>query len=602
MYLFPLLLAGTLSLSPKAAGDSTPYWNSNSCLIPWRLPPTTDPGKITYLDLNGDGNPDVLKTTLPGGIPAIWIDDNANMQHGDLEGDQTDDCLVIDLNKDGIFGGPGDLIVDWTDTNGDGIADIQLVIRNGSRERRHNFDWNADFMYIIDFGEKDGIQNFIDWRQLALRCWEHSGHSNFYTDYHGNTLFLKMHGSPFNIADLRYNWENPFIFFDKDNDGLTEMTVRMVDTPAFRPPPGKNDDPRFDRVAPEHSILFSHRITWAALSWDLDNDNGPGNEFDMDMSIRFTGPGFDYSDQTHHYAKLRGLPEADSLLFDPRWRQNTELIYPDPRQAEKLIFKRGDWNACWFVFDEDDDCNRWERVEFYEPLNLFSIGAHKGGLDNNAQADAVGDRGEWDTDNSGDGNLYIAPFDGRLHLYGAEWGAWRIDPSSRCFQGYGGLYPPCNSQRLAADPENWATVRYEDSDGNGFFDIIEYDLDGDGIFEERVSLKELGIDDRANVIDLSSMDYEKMQKLFARLTDDIWSRAGDVQQAARRQGVSTDWYNFWKQPRSLHERYAYGYWLTFYLYRDMRHKAGLEQNAKLIRELDKAYYSGSWKTLLDRSL
>jgi len=29
-----------------------------------------------------------------------------------------------------------------------------------------------------------------------------------------------------------------------------------------------------------------------------------------------------------------------------------------------------EWDYCWFVFDEDDDCNRWERVEFYEPKDM----------------------------------------------------------------------------------------------------------------------------------------------------------------------------------------------------------------------------------------
>lgn len=35
---------------------------------------------------------------------------------------------MIDRNKDGIYGGQGDLIIDWVDTDDDGKADMQIVI------------------------------------------------------------------------------------------------------------------------------------------------------------------------------------------------------------------------------------------------------------------------------------------------------------------------------------------------------------------------------------------------------------------------------------------------------------------------------------------
>ena len=64
---------------------------------------------------------------------------------------------------------------------------------------------------------------------------------------------------------------------------------------------------------------------------------------------------------------------------------------------------------------------------------------NKGGIDNNPQADASGDRGEWDLDNSGGGKLYVG-FDGKIHLFGAEKGYWRIDQDAWSYQGWGGLY------------------------------------------------------------------------------------------------------------------------------------------------------------------
>ena len=52
----------------------------------------------------------------------------------------------------------------------------------------------------------------------------------------------------------------------------------------------------------------------------LDNDNRPSNEFDFDMSLYFFGDGFSYSNQVHHFKNMKGLPAADSLFFDNRWR------------------------------------------------------------------------------------------------------------------------------------------------------------------------------------------------------------------------------------------------------------------------------------------
>lgn len=589
------LFAILILLFKQQVYSQSKYWNENTQLIPWRFPLTLDKSTLEWIDLDNDGDPDVLKGKLSNGMSFIWIDDDDDMQWNDIEGDTDSDCLCIDIDDDGLFAGPRDLCIDWTDTDGDGIANVQLVVQNGGFKSRYNYDWWADFMYIIDWGEKDGIKNFINWNDLVLRAWEHNGHSNFFTDYHGNTLFLKMHGSTFRIDDLRYNWENPFIFYDHDKDKLSEMAIRLVDSPRFRPKPDEPNDPRFDTLNPEHDIQFTQRIDYVAITWDMDNDNGQGNEFDFDMSLKFSGKGFDYSDQKHKFKNMKGLPESDKFFFDARWRQIDELIYPCEKVAYDMIFEKGEWDYCWFVFDEDDDCNRWERVEFYEPKDLWKIGMEKGGLDNNKQADAVGDRGEFDLDNSGKGNLYIAPFDGRLHLYGAEWGAWRIDMNARYFQGYGGLYPPAKSHvRDQKEPEKWATVRYEDTDNNGFFDLIQYDLDGDSIFEETVSLFALGIDDKTTIINTAKTDYKSMNKTFIKLTDNIWRNSQHVVRVAKEMGVNTNWYAFWQQPRTTYEKYQYGYWLMFYLYHDMKHMAQIKNDGDLFVQLDKAYYSGNW--------
>ena len=576
-----------------------PYWNTNTQLTPWRLPIVSSKSDIHYEDLNHDNIPDIIHSFILDSIPILWIDDDNDMKIGDIEGDTDNDCLLIDLNKDVIFAGPEDLCIDWVDVNEDGIADIQFVIRNGKKEVRYGPDYSSDYLCVIDI-EKDDIKSFIDWNHLILDCWKHSGHSNFYQDYHGNTLLLKMHNSSFRATDPRLSCENPFIFYDYDKDGLTECAVRLMDIPHIRPNPALNKkDSRFDNIPSEQDIMHSGRISWTSLSWDIDNDNGQGNEFDLDMTLQFEGEGFDYSDQVHKFKHLKGLQEANKYMYDSRWRQIDELIYVDEKNAFDYIFKKGKWEYCWFTFDEDDDCNRWERVESYYPYDIFKIGAAKGGLDSHKQADAIGDRGEFDEDNSGKGQLYISPLDGKIHLLGAEWGVWRIDQNASFFQGYGGLYQPREKEkRLYKDPSKWATIKYRDTDNNGFFDTIDYDLNGDTIFEETISLKQLGISDKASIIYCPlDTQYNDIKKLFNNTTKELQRRANNMLKVAQKHGLNTSWYAFWKQPHTAFERYAYAYWLSFYIYRDLKHFLMLE--GKDTAFLDKAYYSGNYNNILN---
>ncbi|MEY3820454.1 MAG: hypothetical protein RL337_635 [Bacteroidota bacterium] len=582
-------------LSAYSQQSELPYWNRNTQLIPWRLVPSIS--NCIHIDLDKDGNPDILKAFLNDSIPILWIDDDDDMKWEDKEGDTDNDCLLIDKNKDGVFAGPFDFSIDWIDEDHDGKADIQLIVNNAGTKVRNYFDWGADFMYVLDV-DKDQIMHYVDWNKIMMRAWEHYGHANFYKDYSGNSTFLKMHASSFRISDLRFNWENPFIFYDTDKDGLTEWAIRLVDTPVFRDS-ANNKKNGFNLIDSSLDVQFTKKIDYAAVTWDLDNDNSAGNEFDFDMSLLFKGKGFSYEDQGHQFKGLRGLAAANSFMYDSRWRNIDTLFYPDRDTAYQMIFKKGDWQQCRLVFDEDDDCNRWERVEFYDPLDFWKTGIEGGGLDNNGQSDAVGDRGEFDMDNSGKGKLYIGAFDGRIHLYGAEWGGWRIDQTAFSYQGFGGFYEKWNRKRLQLMPEKFASVKYEDSDGNGFIDQILYDLDGDHLFEDSVSLIKLKIPDQSKIIESSNMNYGSFSSLFRDITEKNWSRALLAIEVAEKYKINTTWYSFYKQPHSLHEKYDYSFWLNYYIYQDIRYQARISNDFKLLEIVDKAYYSGDWGRLID---
>ena len=579
-----LAMLGVFAVSTaQALPYDQKYWNQKLQIELFRLPLPPVGYQVEYIDLNGDGKPDAIKSVTVNDTPILWLDDDGNMKEGDIEGDMINDCLLIDRNKDGIYGGQGDLIIDWVDTDDDGKADMQIVIEYP--EKNTGEVWpNGHYMIMRDL-DKDNIFNYINWNDFSLRCWDKNGVCDFYEDYSGQTMFMKIHTSTYDIKDLRLNWENPFLFYDEDGDGLTEMAIRFVDSPKIK-----------DRSKPSNSYVnrqLEGRIDWVSMAVDLDNDNGPGNEFDFDFTIGFQGKGFDYTDQVHKVNNLRGMPEADKFFMDPRYRQLTEFLYPDHKSAKEMIFKRGEWSRVNFVYDEDDDCGRWERVEFYDPLDPFKIGWKNGGIDNNKQSDAAGDRGEWDMDNSGKGKLYVGKFDGRLHLYGAEWGCWRIDQNANYYQGWDRMWMGMDRQ-----PGKFGTVKYTDKDDNGFFDYIEYDLDGDKKFEMTIDLKALGLDDRCELIDISTFKYKDYTSMMKKMSKSMWKNAMTAVQVAHKYNVQTLWYAKLMQALSVRQQYNNGYWLQFYIYKDLEHTFMQKGDQEKLKQLTVAYYSGNWKSML----
>ncbi len=558
----------------------------NKVMTAFRIPlPDAMP---VYKDLDGDGDPDLLFSKIKGGFDVVWIDDDDDMKRGDLEGDMDNDCVMVDLNHDGKYGSEKDLNVDWNDEDGDGIADMQCIVDYGSKNEKGK--WRSHYIWFLD-DDHDGVMGYVDWDHFGFEGWDHDGRDNFFCDYNGKSTMLKVHITTWNIKDLDYNWENPFLFFDPDKDGLTEMAIRMVDEPVAVKPKDK------------HSLIaweFSHRISYVAMTFDMDNDTEPGNELDFDMSLEYMdGSGFGYDDQIHPYRHISGLSAADYLFDDPRWRHTQRLVYPGHDQAYDLIFNRGQWGSCWFVFDEDDDCHRWERVEFYNPKDPFKIGSKNGGLDHNPQADPSGDRGEWDDDFSGQGQLYISPLDGRLHLLGAEKGYWRIDQNATYYQGWQGWRGP-NLQPEdfdKAEPERFGTMKYEDTDENGFMDRLSMDMDGDHKYEEVISLNDLGISDEATVLTPKTMKYADYHRVYLQMSDAMWRNAENALAVAKKYGLNTDWYSHFTHPKSAREKYHNGFWLSFYVYRDMSKMAMLMKNEILLKKIKKAQFSSNWQLL-----
>lgn len=582
-----------LPFAPTVSGEEVDWLKS-------QLSSEEPDEEILHLDIDHDGKVDVIERWW-NGRRVRWLDENGDMRADDTRGDQISDVLQIDIDGDGRYDYSQDVNIKWADLDANGIPDLQAVSHNQKLPReRGNFWHRGQWMIFRNYDDR-GVLGWMDWSQFDFDCWGHTETCNWLPNYHGDTVFLKIHAPVRALDDLSLNWENPFIFYDFDDDGVCEMTMRWVDDVRFRRGEGRPLD---------------GFINEAFVSFDLDNDSGKGNESDLDFSLRATGrPGLDYREMVNDVSRFVGNPKFDPCFSDNEWRRISELRYISPEDSYEAFFKH-DWEDMYLVFDEDDDDHRWERVEMYFPkaeryygdldsdiysLERWEEGVKNPGMSAHPQADSLGDRGEFDQDNSGKGKLYIGVFDRKLHLAGAEWGAWLVD--------YDGEF---HGGRVAPSPQPKATevrevVKYSDSDGNGFFDTIEYDYDGDRSVDFSVCLLDFSADgedpiDTVELIDPQELGWEGLHQLFNRMAQQSWVEAQMVYRAAWRKGLTNAELDLLAFASSMAERYHDAYWLKEKLMRHLReylleleNGAGHEGISGIRDQLIQSFYLGRFE-------
>jgi len=577
------------------------FQNGNIDLRKTALKSTTPSDEIVRLDINHDGKPDILERWW-NGKRVRWLDENGDMLPTDTRGDQVDDVMQIDKNGDGIYDSETDINIKWADNDGDGRADLQAFVTQGRAWSNGNYDpGDSHWMIFIDV-EKDGVLGWLDWQKYDFGNdnWGYTGTTDWLPDYNGNAVFLKVHRPPQSLLDPRLNWENPFAFFDFDGDGASEMAIRWLD-PV---PPLDKDVTKLSGVLNE-----------AFATFDLDNDSTKGNETDYDMTLRGAGgPGVPYRQFVHKYPALKGNPKFDGCFQWNNWRRIDELMYM-PHDKSYDAFFTARWATMYFVFDEDDDDHRWERVEMYYPMHgfggpkdidLYSTKKwrrgnyaelamagpdEKPGLSGHPQADSLGDRGEFDEDNSGGGKLYVGVFDRKLHLAGAEWGAWTVDKNA---EYHGGSRTP-SPKPIAPRVEE--VVKYTDTDQNGFLDTIEYDYDGDRTIDLRVSLLDYRTasnphPDVVPLIDTHKEGWHGLNALFGQIASQSFQEGLMVYRAAWRRGLTTPEIDKLASASAIGERYDHGYWLKEKIFREIRNRI---RGTKLEKDLTRLYYTGQFE-------
>ena len=575
--------------------------NGNPDLRKTALKSNTPTDEIVRVDINKDGKPDILERWW-NGIRVRWLDENGDMLPTDTRGDQIADVMQIDKNGDGLYDSETDINIKWADNDGDGRADLQAFVTQGRAWSNGNYNpAESHWMVFIDV-EKDGVLGWLDWTKFDFGNdnWGYTGLTDWLPDYNGNAIFLKVHRPPQSLPDPRLNWENPFDFFDFDNDGASEMAIRWLD-PV----------PALDKDVTKLSGVLSE----AFATFDVDNDSTKGNETDYDMSLRGAGgPGIPYQSFVHKYPALRGNPKFDGCFQWNNWRKIDELLYM-PHEKSYDSFFNARWASIYFVFDEDDDDHRWERVEMYYPMHgfggpkeidLYSTKkwrrgnyaelamvepGERPGISGHPQADSLGDRGEFDEDNSGAGKLYVGVFDRKLHLAGAEWGAWTVDKNAEFHGGWKTPSPKPQATRVEE------VVKYADTDNNGFIDTIEYDYDGDRAIDFRVSLLDYKTSsnphpDAGPLIDTQKERWQGLNALFGRIASQSFQEGLMVYRAAWKRGLTTPEIDKLAFASAIGERYDHGYWLKEKIFRLIRSRV---RDSKLEKDLTRLYYTGQFE-------
>lgn len=513
-----------------------------------------DTPKPGHYDLDREGTDDLLVFTWQGHLAAFIADDGSLPMTGNWDRDwdayfdaaynvgQTPTAtwnpargnwgsytLLVDRDDDGDFDGIKDYWYQVVDLDHDGDPDIERTDRY--------VGWGKLVKYNFDLDD-DNLNNNIDWALPGYGDEQaHTTTGNYVSDRAGNGFFLQgwLAMNETSYVDTRAAWENPIAWYDMDDDGATEMVVRVTDTHG-----------RCEGTLMEVEVAF-----------DVDNASNAARQSSLDVQLSWLGHQsrpYDYSHLVEDFPALAGLAGAD-YLFGRRVHQRRQIqrLYFPYFDAYKLGTELDDcaWNSVFLLVDEDNDDERWE--EMFSP--------HEG----YGHEDHLGDRWESDDDYDGKGKLYVGKFDGRIHLYEAERAEWTVDYRTL----YKGSVDRPREGPMPPDGLRHALVRYTDTDDNGFIDRITH---GEAAWGEKDSFKANRVvnlldyatpenphPDVCELFDLKTADpltnrkvsdwdgkkvaglrleaYDRLKGLFEKTARDRWQAAQTLYRAAASAGL-----------------------------------------------------------------
>lgn len=378
-----------------------------------------EPGKRHYVDRDNDGQPEEvwfidLDSRHPEEMRPVLvrvIDEDGDLRMGE-EPDLDSDLYVADWKADGSV----DSVIDYTDVDGDQDVDEMGIYFIG---------WTKDKITCW-WGEDTGDDNLL-WHDVGYTYRQ--GDCQFRTHFGGIETFCAY---IIGLDDPEWHpgWENPFVFYDPDHDGVTEEVVRIE---------GQGDT-----------------IQNLRYSFDTDNDATPDSPRDFDVSISAHAPdGTLLPAELGDKRTLRGIPAGAFMAF----KEVQQYAMTFPWATYQITWDENDLNIDGEHFDGlsfKDPQERWEGIITQKNDYFKQIGGPSCG--------PVNKRYEVDQESTSTIQVYYSGTDQRIHLVDANH-AW--------------LLVDYNFDR---EPD--MRYDYRDNDGDGYIDTWSLDLNMDGSPDE----------------------------------------------------------------------------------------------------------------------
>ena len=387
-------------------------------------------GERLLVDRDGDGRSDeawfldtaARHTKRPLLVRAIDEDGDLDEHLGP---DLDSDLYLADWGADGSV----DVAVDYRDDDGDGDLDAMGT-----------FYWVANDPYLrkpalrvwwgVDQTDDNLLWYNVDWTYYQRLC-------QYRCHFSGGSWF-----SAYNLTADSDHWiallENPFVFYDPDHDGSSEVVLRFIG--------------------------LADSIESLRYSFDADGDAFGRRAYDYEFSItafaedsswargdRTHTSKLQLSDEITASTRIRGIP-TDRVL---RWDKAQDFARQSPWMKACLTWD--EMNANTEYRPDRDPHERWEGVIVHGSDNFPQIGG--------PPCSPLNKRNEIVEKPASPLRLYFDPTDHRLHLLGTGPAEGWIDVD----------------YDLDGQPD--ARYSYIDENQDGVFDRRQIDLDADGRVE-----------------------------------------------------------------------------------------------------------------------
>lgn len=396
----------------------------------------SDPsGKRYYVDRNGDGKPeevwyvdvDPRHSVSKRPILVRAIDRDGDMQMGG-QPDFDSDLYIVDWNGDGKV----DAVIGYQDLDGDNDVDRMGI-----------YYFDPKYGLCVWWSSDDGDDNLL-WYDVNYAYDQRACEQK--TNFGGDETFDHLYIKP---GDQRWTTfsENPFCFFDRDGDGISEEAIRLVGI--------------------KQTI---HSLRW---SFDVDNDATKENPRDYDVSLSaIVG---DKNSGQDNESSLQSIKYGDDMC-------ETVMIegYPAKimrRNAMVPFLQKQVWSREIMTWDENDlniaygipgyNIERWEGVIAAESKDRGYEMPRVGGPD----CGPYNKRYEIVMHPKAPNTYYYSAGDKRIHIKGSDKTWLNVD----------------------FNYDNKIDMKYEwiDTNHDGIVDKVLLDANGDGKWDDSWKLNVL---------------------------------------------------------------------------------------------------------------